>query len=137
MAGELDLVPASLAREVADAYRDYRSLQHKVRLTGAPHARVDAAPHAARRAAVTALLDARLRRTVAMSWNHCESQLPRSRSSSPAARAPPIRRQATLRNERIASWQKLCEGRGFTRGTPTFQDCVMGYDKEASNPPIK
>jgi glutamate-ammonia-ligase adenylyltransferase len=55
MAGELGLVPASLAREVADAYRDYRSLQHKVRLTGAPHARVDPAPHAARRAAVAAL----------------------------------------------------------------------------------
>jgi glutamate-ammonia-ligase adenylyltransferase len=55
MAGELDLVPASLAREVADAYRDYRSLQHKVRLTGAPHARVDPEPHAARRAAVAAL----------------------------------------------------------------------------------
>jgi len=55
IAGELDLVPASLAREVADAYRDYRSLQHKVRLTGAPHARVDAAPHAARRSAVGAL----------------------------------------------------------------------------------
>ncbi|MFO1304555.1 MAG: bifunctional [glutamate--ammonia ligase]-adenylyl-L-tyrosine phosphorylase/[glutamate--ammonia-ligase] adenylyltransferase [Burkholderiales bacterium] len=55
MAGELGLVPGALAREVADAYRDYRSLQHKVRLTGAPHARVDPAPHAARRAAVTAL----------------------------------------------------------------------------------
>ena len=55
MAGELGLVPASLAREVADAYRDYRRLQHKVRLTGAPHARVDPEPHAERRAAVTAL----------------------------------------------------------------------------------
>jgi glutamate-ammonia-ligase adenylyltransferase len=55
MAGDLGLVPASLAREVADAYRDYRRLQHKVRLTGAPHARVDPEPHAARRAAVTAL----------------------------------------------------------------------------------
>lgn len=55
MAGDLDLVPAALAHEVADAYRDYRSLQHKVRLTGAPHARVEAAPHAARRAAVDAL----------------------------------------------------------------------------------
>jgi len=44
---------------------------------------------------------------------------------------------ATLRNERIASWQKLCEGRGFTRGTDDFHDCVMGYDKEASNPPIR
>ena len=44
---------------------------------------------------------------------------------------------ATLRAERIASWQKLCEGRGFTRGTGDFEDCVMGYDREASNPPIK
>ena len=44
---------------------------------------------------------------------------------------------ATLRKERIASWEKLCDGRGFTRGTPDFQDCVMGYDKEAWNPPIK
>jgi glutamate-ammonia-ligase adenylyltransferase len=55
MAGELALVPAALAREVADAYRDYRALQHKVRLTGAPHARVDPEPHATRRAAVDAL----------------------------------------------------------------------------------
>ncbi len=55
MAGELALVPAALAREVADAYRDYRALQHKVRLTGAPHARVDPEPHAGRRAAVDAL----------------------------------------------------------------------------------
>jgi hypothetical protein len=45
--------------------------------------------------------------------------------------------QATLRKERIESWQKLCEGRGFTRGTSDFHDCVMGYDQEAANPPIK
>ena len=37
------------------AYRDYRRLQHKTRLTGAQHARVDAAPQADRRAAVSAL----------------------------------------------------------------------------------
>src|SRR6185369_14236342 len=55
MAGELGLVPDDLAREVADAYRDYRRLQHKVRLTGAAQARVDPAPHAAQRAAVNAL----------------------------------------------------------------------------------
>jgi glutamate-ammonia-ligase adenylyltransferase len=55
MAGELGLVPEPLAREVADAYRDYRSLQHKVRLTGASHARVEPAPHEARRATVIAL----------------------------------------------------------------------------------
>ena len=33
-----------------DAYRDYRRLQHQIRLTGAPHARVDPDSQAARRA---------------------------------------------------------------------------------------
>ncbi|HEX4884488.1 MAG TPA: bifunctional [glutamate--ammonia ligase]-adenylyl-L-tyrosine phosphorylase/[glutamate--ammonia-ligase] adenylyltransferase [Casimicrobiaceae bacterium] len=55
MAGDLGLVPPALAREVADAYRAYRRRQHAVRLTGAAHARVDAAAHAARRAAVRTL----------------------------------------------------------------------------------
>jgi glutamate-ammonia-ligase adenylyltransferase len=55
MAGDLGLVPAALARTVADVYREYRSLQHKVRLTGAAQARVESAPHEERRAAVTAL----------------------------------------------------------------------------------
>ena len=54
-AGELGLAPPALAAAVADAYREYRRLQHKVRLTGAAHARVDPAPQAARRAAVEAL----------------------------------------------------------------------------------
>ncbi|MFO1414013.1 MAG: bifunctional [glutamate--ammonia ligase]-adenylyl-L-tyrosine phosphorylase/[glutamate--ammonia-ligase] adenylyltransferase [Burkholderiales bacterium] len=54
-AGELGLVPAPLAAEVADAYREYRRLQHKVRLTGAAHARVEAEPQAGRRASVSAL----------------------------------------------------------------------------------
>ncbi|MCC7215687.1 MAG: bifunctional [glutamate--ammonia ligase]-adenylyl-L-tyrosine phosphorylase/[glutamate--ammonia-ligase] adenylyltransferase [Burkholderiales bacterium] len=54
-AGELRLVPADLAGTVADAYREYRRLQHQVRLTLATHARVDPAPQAARRAAVAAL----------------------------------------------------------------------------------
>jgi hypothetical protein len=31
----------------------------------------------------------------------------------------------------------VCEGRGFTRGTSDFDVCVMGYDREAVNPPIK
>jgi hypothetical protein len=44
---------------------------------------------------------------------------------------------ATLRKERIESWEKLCDGRGFTRGTSDFRDCVMGYDKTAYDPPIK
>ncbi len=57
LAGELGLVPAALAADVADAYRAYRRQQHAVRLTGAAHARVDPAPHAARRAAVRALWD--------------------------------------------------------------------------------
>ena len=55
VAGELRLIPAPLAARVADAYRDFRRLQHAVRLTGAAHARVDAAPEVVRRAAVTDL----------------------------------------------------------------------------------
>jgi len=54
-AGNLGLIPPGLAATVADAYRDFRRQQHAVRLTGAAHARVDAAPEAARRAAVTRL----------------------------------------------------------------------------------
>jgi glutamate-ammonia-ligase adenylyltransferase len=54
-AAELGLVPADLALAVADAYREYRRLQHQVRLTLATHARVDPAPQAARREAVGAL----------------------------------------------------------------------------------
>ena len=54
-AGDLGLAPPPLAAAVADAYREYRRLQHKVRLTGAAHARVDPLPQAARRAAVVAL----------------------------------------------------------------------------------
>ena len=55
MAADCGLMPIALAQEAADAYREYRRLQHQVRLTGAPHARVDAAPQAARRASVAAL----------------------------------------------------------------------------------
>jgi glutamate-ammonia-ligase adenylyltransferase len=55
MSGELGLVPPALAQEAADAYRDYRRLQHEVRLTGAPHARVEAGAQAARRGVVAAL----------------------------------------------------------------------------------
>jgi glutamate-ammonia-ligase adenylyltransferase len=54
-AADLTLVPAELARTVADAYREYRRLQHQVRLTLASHARVDPAPQAGRRQAVGAL----------------------------------------------------------------------------------
>ena len=48
-------MPAPIAAGAADAYREYRRLQHQIRLTGAPHARVDPAPQAERRAAVAAL----------------------------------------------------------------------------------
>jgi glutamate-ammonia-ligase adenylyltransferase len=52
LAGELGLIPVSLAATVADAYRAYRRVQHQIRLQGASLARVDPAPQAARRAAV-------------------------------------------------------------------------------------
>jgi glutamate-ammonia-ligase adenylyltransferase len=58
IAADLDLIPATIAAAAANAYRDYRRLQHQIRLTGAAHARVDAAAQADRRAAVSAL------------WNH-------------------------------------------------------------------
>ena len=55
MAGALGLVPAALAGRVADAYREYRRLQHRLRLNGAEYARVDAASVAAHREATLAL----------------------------------------------------------------------------------
>jgi glutamate-ammonia-ligase adenylyltransferase len=55
MAGELALVPATIALGAADAYRDYRRAQHQIRLTGAAHARVEPETQASRRAAVRAL----------------------------------------------------------------------------------
>ena len=55
IAGDLALVPAAVAAAAANAYRDYRRLQHQIRLTGAPHARIDPAGHVDRRAAVNAL----------------------------------------------------------------------------------
>jgi glutamate-ammonia-ligase adenylyltransferase len=55
IAADAGLLPQGLAREAADAYRDYRRLQHQVRLTGAAHARVDATTQTARRASVAAL----------------------------------------------------------------------------------
>lgn len=45
--------------------------------------------------------------------------------------------EAQVQQERLRSWQKLCEDRGFTRGTTDFDACVMGYDREAVNPPIR
>jgi glutamate-ammonia-ligase adenylyltransferase len=55
LAAELGLVPRELATACADAYRDYRREQHRVRLTGAPQARVDPAPHREQRMQVNTL----------------------------------------------------------------------------------
>jgi len=51
LASELGLVPAPLAASVAAAYREYRRLQHQIRLQGALLARVAPAAQAPRRAA--------------------------------------------------------------------------------------
>jgi glutamate-ammonia-ligase adenylyltransferase len=48
MAGALELVPVEAAHRVADAYREYRRLQHALRLNGAEFARIErarVAPH--------------------------------------------------------------------------------------------
>ena len=55
MAGDRGLVDAQAALAAADAYRDFRRLQHQIRLTGAPNARVDADSQVERRSAVLAL----------------------------------------------------------------------------------
>jgi len=55
LAARLGLLPADLAASAADAYREYRRLQHQVRLQGAAEARVEALPQADRRAAVAIL----------------------------------------------------------------------------------
>ena len=55
VAAELGLVPTAIAHGAANAYREYRRLQHKIRLTGAPHARVNPNEQAERRAVVAAL----------------------------------------------------------------------------------
>ncbi len=55
IAGRLGLVPSDIAAAAADAYRDYRRLQHQIRLTGAAHARVPPQTQTRERAAVDAL----------------------------------------------------------------------------------
>ena len=54
-AGDAGLVDAALARRVADAYREFRQLQHSMRLNDAQYARVDPESVAALRADVRAL----------------------------------------------------------------------------------
>jgi glutamate-ammonia-ligase adenylyltransferase len=41
LAGELKLIPSELAEQVRDTYREYRLLQHQLRLQGGAHARID------------------------------------------------------------------------------------------------
>jgi [glutamine synthetase] adenylyltransferase / [glutamine synthetase]-adenylyl-L-tyrosine phosphorylase len=53
IAGQLRLIDASLASEVADAYRTLRSIQHRLRLNGAERARV--APDEVEREATTVI----------------------------------------------------------------------------------
>jgi [glutamine synthetase] adenylyltransferase / [glutamine synthetase]-adenylyl-L-tyrosine phosphorylase len=60
IAADARLIDATLARDVADAYRDYRRIQHAQRMAGAREVRVDPAPQAERRAAVEALWQATL-----------------------------------------------------------------------------
>lgn len=47
----------------------------------------------------------------------------------------PAQVAATERRERIESWQKLCDDRGFVRGTSDWAVCVEGYDKAAYGAP--
>ncbi|HVG04412.1 MAG TPA: bifunctional [glutamate--ammonia ligase]-adenylyl-L-tyrosine phosphorylase/[glutamate--ammonia-ligase] adenylyltransferase [Burkholderiaceae bacterium] len=58
MAGQLQLIDASLAREVADAYRTFRSIQHRLRLNGSERARVAHQEVQRETAAVTQLWNA-------------------------------------------------------------------------------
>ena len=55
IAADTGLLPDAIAGDAADAYREYRRMQHQVRLTGAPQARVDPATVGERRASVEAL----------------------------------------------------------------------------------
>jgi len=58
MCAQLNLVPSAIALATAEAYREYRRLQHQVRLQGAREARVEADQQMPRRDAVAALWDA-------------------------------------------------------------------------------
>ncbi len=55
LAADLGLVPGAIADSAAEAYREYRRLQHQVRLQGAREARVPPEPQAARREVVGTL----------------------------------------------------------------------------------
>ena len=70
VAGQLRLIDEALARDVADAYRTLRSIQHRLRLNGAERARVACAEVEREAAAVTRL------------WNSVFTPLPASISSA-------------------------------------------------------
>jgi glutamate-ammonia-ligase adenylyltransferase len=55
IAGDLQLIDAALARDVADGYRTFRSIQHRLRLNGAQRARVARAEVEREAAVVTRL----------------------------------------------------------------------------------
>jgi [glutamine synthetase] adenylyltransferase / [glutamine synthetase]-adenylyl-L-tyrosine phosphorylase len=55
LAAGLGLIDTAHAAAVADAYREYRRVQHARRMAGAAEVRVDPEPHVARRAAVLQL----------------------------------------------------------------------------------
>jgi glutamate-ammonia-ligase adenylyltransferase len=59
LCGELGLIDAALAQEVANAYRTFRKLQHKIRLQGQERARVESAQVSKETQAVKLL------------WNNC------------------------------------------------------------------
>jgi glutamate-ammonia-ligase adenylyltransferase len=61
MAAELGLIPAELAERCRNAYRDFRRLQHSLRLNGAQFARVPPEQVAAHALAVRDLYDRVLR----------------------------------------------------------------------------
>jgi glutamate-ammonia-ligase adenylyltransferase len=55
VAAELELAPASLVDPAVHAYREYRRVQHQLRLQGAQEARAEPSLHVTHRAAVAAL----------------------------------------------------------------------------------
>jgi [glutamine synthetase] adenylyltransferase / [glutamine synthetase]-adenylyl-L-tyrosine phosphorylase len=64
--GQLHLIDTSLAETAADAYRDFRKLQHQIRLKGADKARVELTP----------LVDSQ-RKAVNQLWREAIQQLPK------------------------------------------------------------
>jgi [glutamine synthetase] adenylyltransferase / [glutamine synthetase]-adenylyl-L-tyrosine phosphorylase len=66
LGAQLDLLPEPLAAAAADAYREYRRLQHQRRLQGAAEARVDAEPLSEYRRAVGELWTTVFHKP----WNH-------------------------------------------------------------------